>query len=454
MDMFYKIKNLKQINENDKSLLYNVGGAFFVKGVAMIVSLLTLPAYIRYFGDNTVLGVWYTILSVITNVITFDLGIGNGLRNHLVVAFVKKDNWLAKQYISAAYFVNGLICLIGIVLSIAVVPNLKWNQFLNIKEEIVSTNILSTAMEIVCVGIMIQLFLKLITSVLYAMQKSAIINLINLISNTMIMVYVMFSPSETAEINIIKMSYFNVLAVNLPLLIVNVALFAGKMKKMRPSIYAFKNSYAVKIMKLGGAFFWVQIVYMLVISTNEFFITWLASPQEVVQFQIYNKLYGLIGTISLLALTPVWSIVTKAMIEQDSAWIKKLNRKLYRLAILATIAEILLIPLSRFIIPIWINDSSVTVKIEYVIVFAIYGSAMIWNSVLSSVANGMGKPQLQAIIFTIALIIKYPISKVLVNQTNSWIGVVIATIIPLIVYSVLQLYINRKYLENIKINKL
>ncbi|KMK90187.1 hypothetical protein VL03_22060, partial [Rossellomorea marisflavi] len=87
-------------NENTKIIVSNAFGAFIVKGGSLIISLITLPAYIKYFGDQNILGFWFTLLSILTWILTFDLGIGNGLRNNLVHALVKRDELLAKRYIT------------------------------------------------------------------------------------------------------------------------------------------------------------------------------------------------------------------------------------------------------------------------------------------------------------------------------------------------------------------
>lgn len=440
-----KIKS--KVSEKDKCMIKNIIGAFLVKGFALIVSLMTVPGYINYFDNNIVLGVWYTILSIISWVITFDLGIGNGLRNHLVIAFVEKNDNEAKKYISCAYFSVGFVCLALMGIMYFAFPFIPWNDVLNVDADIISLNTLIKAMRIVGIGITLQLFLKLITSVLYALQKSALINFVNLLSNFLILVYVKFAVGGTIEEKIFRMSWFNVVAVNAPMLVITLLVFIFKLKNCRPNFKYCNKKYTNNILKLGGAFFGVQILYMIIINTNEFFISWLSGPEFVVEFQIYNKIFTMLGIVTMLVLTPVWSMVTKAMTENDYRWLKKINRMLYLMAVIATIGEFLLVPFGDILLKLWVGDADIIYNTKIAFVFAIFGSLMIWNGVLSSVANGLGKPQIQALVFSIGAIIKYPLAKFLVNSTGSWCSIMMVTTIPLFFYTISQVVYNHFYIN-------
>ena len=91
---------MKTISTQDKNVLRNILGAFAVKGGSLVISVVLLPLYLRFFQNQEILGIWYTILSVLNWVILFDLGLGQGLRNQLPKALLKNDKKLAKEYIS------------------------------------------------------------------------------------------------------------------------------------------------------------------------------------------------------------------------------------------------------------------------------------------------------------------------------------------------------------------
>ncbi len=438
------IKRFKNTDENNKAIAFNTIGAFIVKGGALVISLFTMPAYIRYFENQQILGLWFTMLSVLSWVLTFDLGIGNGLRNHLVPALVKNDQMKIKKYISSSYVVVGVVVLISLFMASVIFRFIDWNTIFNVPNDTVSTEVLNLTTSIIFSGIMLQFLFKLITSVLYAMQKSALNNLLSLLTSIIILIYVSFAKTSDISNNLISIAIVNVVAVNLPLLIATITIFTKELRGCKPEIKYFEMNYAREVMRLGGIFFWVQIMYMIITATNEFLITWLTVPEMVVEYQIYNKLFTLIGTIFALTLTPIWSAVTKALSEQNFTWIKKLYKTLKLMALLAVIFEFVMIPFLQFGIDLWLGDNAIEVNYSYAIAFAIFGSIIIWNGVISSIANGCGELKTQSIFFTIGALIKIPIAWVLVGVFDSWIGVIAANIIAMGLYCVVQpIWLNR-----------
>jgi len=443
------LEKFRNTNVNNRTIFYNTLGAFLVKGAALIVSLFTMPSYMRYFEDQQILGLWFTILSVLSWVLTFDLGIGNGLRNQLVPVLVKKDTPKIKKYISSAYCIVGLIVLVSLIGSAPFFSFIDWNRIFNISNDIVPKDTLNITVFIVFTGLMLQFLLKLITSILYAMQKSALINFLSLLSNVLILLFVSNAKPNDISTNLVTLALVNLLAVNLPLLLTTFIVFGKELRECKPDVRFFEIVYAKKVLKLGGIFFWVQIMYMIITATNEFLISWLAAPEIVVEYQIYSKLFSLVATVFTLALIPIWSAVTKAFSEKNFIWIRKIYMTLRKMAIVAVIFEFGMILLLQFGIDIWLGENSIKVNYFYAIIFAMLGSIMIWNGVLSSIANGCGELKTQSIVFTIGAIIKVPIAWILVSLLRSWIGIIVANLVVMILYSLVQpIWLNR-YLNKI-----
>ena len=75
---------------------------------------------------------------------------------------------------------------------------------------------------------------------------------------------------------------------------------------------------------------------------------------------------------------------------------------------------------------------------------------MILNAAFSSVANGVGELKTQAIFFGIGAVLKMPIAWIFVQMTDSWIGVVWANVVAMLVYCLIQPIWLKKYLNKKK----
>ena len=443
------LEKLRNAGENDKIVYKNVLGAFLVKGCALFVTLYTLPSYIKFFNNDEVLGLWFTILSLLNWILNFDLGIGNGLRNHLSTAISLGNKEDVKRYISSAYISIGAIVTVLSVIFPFVIYKVDLNNLLSIEKTEISPKALYITAVIVFVGVMVQFWLKLINSVLYALQKSSVNNFLVLCTNVMILVVAVVFLSGTNDRNIIVMAIVHAVAVALPLLVATVSVFAKKLRYAIPRIKYFSKEHGKKVLSLGGIFFFIQIAYMIIMSTNEFLITKTSGNADVVDYQAYYKLFSLASTVFALALTPLWSVITKAKAENNIGWIKSTYKKFMLLGGVFCIGEFGLVVLMEPLMKIWLGADSLP-EISYFsgIMCALLGCAMIMNGVFSNIANGTGELKVQAVCFGIGAVLKIPLSYILVSLLGSWNGVVLANIICMGIYCIIQPISLIKYFKN------
>ncbi len=444
------IETLKKTIHSNRNIFINVLGAFFVKGASMLLSLFLLPAYIKFFGNQNVLGVWYTILSVLNWVLMFDLGIGNGLRNKLPEAINDKDTVGAKKLISSTYISTiALVACIAVVGSI-LIHCLNWNAILNISETDLSRTALTTAMQIAFIGIVVQFILKLITSILYAIQKSALVNFLTLISNIIIFIAISILPATDNETGLITISYINIFAVNLPLLITTFILFSGSFKAYRPSLHFFDLDITKDVLRIGVTLLWLQLVFMIISSTNEFLISSFSGPANVVEYQIYFKIFNSTAAICSLALIPIWSAVTKAKVEQRYSWIEKTYKVLLLFSFVVLVIEIGISFFLQPIVNIWLKDNAIPINPVYALILAFSSFIFVVHNVNTSIGNGMSFFKPQMVLMTFAAIVDIPLAWLLVKLTGGWIGVVLANIIALTPFEIAQPIFLIRHLNTLK----
>ena len=150
----------------------------------------------------------------------------------------------------------------------------------------------------------------------------------------------------------------------------------------------------------------------------------------------------------MLALTPVWSAVTKAIAEKDYLWIKKLIRVLLRLSLVATLVEFLIIPFLQPVINVWLGNEAISVNYFYAFCFALFGSSMVFQSAISTVANGTGQVRTQAICYAMGILVKLLTIHFGIAMTNNWIVIILANAIILFPYCIVQYLQIKRFIDH------
>lgn len=441
------IKNFFKRTDKDSVVYKNILGAFFVRGGALLVSVFSTPAFIKYFNDDVVLGVWYTVLSVITWILNFDLGIGNGLRNHLTATLDKNDYRRSKELISTSYIIFGILIAVLGVLGYLLIGFVNWNAFFNVPIEKVSYDTMVLVVRCLFVGIMLQFFLKLINSVLYAMQHSAAINAISLVISVAQLIFVLIVRCGSAEESLRVLSFAHVFIITVPYAVVTFILFSGKCKNIRPSFSSFRKDSLKSVMSVGGIIFICQILYMIIINTNNYFISHFTGNSNVVEFEIFNKFFSLIGTFITLIMTPLWSMITKAISQKDYVWVTKLYKKVLFMVAITSVLEFMIIPFIKPLVYLWLGNVSVEINYLYLSLLAVWGTVFTLHNALSTFACGLSKMKTQLICYSVGVVVKLIFLHLVYQFTNHWIYVVLSNILILLPYCVAQMVVFKRQLN-------
>ena len=177
---------------------------------------------------------------------------------------------------------------------------------------------------------------------------------------------------------------------------------------------------------------------MVISSTNEFLITAFCGPEYVVDYQVYFKIFNSVAAICSLVLIPIWSAVTKAKVEKRYAWIKKTYMLLLGFSVLALLVLLAIVPVLQPIVNFWLKDEAIPVSVSYAVIFALSGFIFLVHNVNTAIGNGFSYFKPQVVLMTIAAVLDIPLAWVFVKLTGGMIGVVLANIIVLIPFEVLE----------------
>lgn len=422
-----------------KNVVFNISGSLIIKGVALIVGLATTPAYMSYFSNNLTLGIWFTLLSLLTWILFCDLGLGNGLRNELVVALSKRDYGLARSYISSTYIATALISVVLCVLLLSSILFVDWSVFFGIENTSAEYGVVKSSLAIVFCGVIMQLFLRTSESILYALQKAVIPSAFALTTNIIVLLYLVGSIFLGIKGDLISLSLVYVAATNIPLVLATIYLFVFPLKQCAPTVRSFSIELSLKVIKLGGAFFFLQIT-ALILGTSMviMLISVTCGPESVVVYGVYNKLFSQFYTVMVIAMVPMWSAVTKALGEGRFAWINSAYRKINLLCLALFLAQFILIPFLQMFFDIWLGQNSFTVSNVTEFIFVLNTGVMLLYSSTSYMCNGLNEVKSQLLWMVVAAIVVVPLTFFFTSFWKCFEAVVLAQSIALLPYCIFQ----------------
>ena len=417
----------------------NVTVSLVVKGASLMVAFFTTPAYLCYFSAESVMGVWFTVLSVLAWILNCDMGIGNGLRNNLVYAINANDWDKAKKLISSSYIFLGIIgaAILLILLLIGLIIN--WNVVFNIETKIIDRQTMTKVMSVLIVSIILQFFLRLVTSILYALQEAFLPGLLNLITNVILLCYVNIANFLGINDSIVRLAIVYLFAVNIPLMVATVWVFVKKLPHSRPSYKYYNKQYASQVIKVGSTFLWLQLVAMVVDNTNNYLIALFIGSDAVVEYQLYNSIFGVPITLLIIYATSIWSTITKAKAESNYSWIKSNYKKSMIIMTLIVVSELLIILFIQLIFNIWLGEKTIIVNYKVAAIMALYSSVMGLRTILCAYSNGLCELKIQIKYMTIGAVTNIPIAYFISRIYDSYLAIVIANIISMIPFCVIQL---------------
>lgn len=445
---------MQQLNMRDckynRIIIINMTGMLIIKGASIIVGLLMFPAYMSFFVDNRILGTWFTLLSILNWILIFDLGLGNGLRNKLPKAFVERNFVLAQKLVSSTY--TSTIVLSSILFFIIFFSSflINWNEIFNVPVELIRPNVLLNTVQIILFGIFLQFTLKIISSILLALQKSALINLIGLLSNLIILIFLNLVGNNNLSESLITLAVLNVFATNVPLVVFTIWIFHGELRDIRPSITYFDKRIANELLSIGMTILWLQLIFLVVSNMNEILISSFSGAGCVVQYQAYSKLYNTGAVVFSLALAPVWSAVTRAQSEKNYKWIKRIYKFFIACTVLCLVIEIILTFFGQGIFDMWLGKNAIEFDFFNGIVFAFHSFLFILHNVNTSISNGLSYFKFQIIGMTLAAIMFIPLAYYLTMYLESWVGVILASCISIVFYEFLAPYFTFRHIIDIE----
>jgi O-antigen/teichoic acid export membrane protein len=420
------------ISENrSKNYIKQIKGSFIFKGLAIFASFLSIPLMIKYLGVEQY-GVWSTLLSIISWIVLFDIGIGNGLRNKISESLAQDNKQETHNYISTAYTIIGAISVILILIFLIASEYIPWQKIFNITS--ISNQELQSVVNITMIFLFLNFWLSLINQVFNGFQRTSLVVFNQFLSNifSLLAVFILYTFYESS---LIKLAFAYGISLVSSSLILSIWFFK-KNREFIPKIKSFGLNYTKSITSLGFKFFIIQIAVIVIFTTDKILITQLFGPEYVASYDVVFKLFSVITILHGILMAPLWSAYSDAYHRGDIEWIKKAIKNQLKIYLLIIIAAILLIFLTKAIITLWIGKE-IMIDNMLIIAMALFILVSTWNNIFAYFINATDNLNVQINTSIIAMIINIPLSIIFVRFFEMGVyGIVFATCISLSFFAI------------------
>lgn len=432
-------------NKRTQNVLRNIYLSIALRGISILLNFVLVPITLTYLGSEFY-GIWIVLLSIVSWLSLFDIGVGNGLRNKLTEAITLGNKQLANNYISTAYFFMGGVGLLIITVLVFVIYYCNWELIFNIHEQYIGQ--LQNMMYIYISALILNFIFNLINPILNAFQFSSLTNVTNILTSLFFIVFLYYIKSAKNNITIITSLYC--ISLILSNILVSFVFFI-KHKSFIPNLKYFNKIYIKELISLGGSFLIIQIAVLFIFTIDNFLVAHLLGPKFVSKYNIAFKLFSVFTVGYGILMAPLWSAYTEAYLRKDFNWIRKVIALLNYSLIPLCVGVLLMMKFNRILLDFWIpGNIDLYPDLSLMCSLAIFVLISIWNNIYSFFLNGINETKIQVKTAILGIILNIPFAYIFVVKLSLGLsGIVLAMCISLSVFSILGPYKSYQILNKI-----
>lgn len=383
----------------------NIVASFVIKAFDTLVYLLLVPLTLGYLNAYEY-GIWLTLSSILVWINSFDVGLGNGLRNKLGTALAEGNYEKGRIYVSTTFFMLLFITAVLILFFGVLSHFVDWYSVLN-----VDCSKVERLDEIVFVSFLffsLNFMLRFIGNVYQALQLPSVNILMGLGGHLVSLVFI-YILTKTVPGNLYWVAIIYSAAFPLVYLISYPITFHRLYPYLAPSFSFFRKDYLKDLLSMSVLFFVLQIMGLVLFSLSNLIISRLFGPEQVTPYNIAHKYFSTIMIFFNFVLSPIWSATTDAYARNDMEWIRTGLSKITKALLLLLSVIFVMFACSDFVYKLWVGNE-VHVHWTMSALMGCYIFIVLWSLSYSFILNGMGKLKLQVINIIIVGMFFYPLS--------------------------------------------
>lgn len=353
--------------------------------VTVLCSFVAMPMCLGYLGLPS-FGLWATITSVVAVMAFADLGIGNGVLNMLSTAFGRNDAVSICRIIVTAFVLLSSLGGVIFVLFLGFHSFVSWDVILGAGGVVPGATV-ATAVLILAVTVALNLPTTLFQRMQFALQFGRLNGLAQAGGGILALIFI-YLVTKTSW-GLPGMVGATLAAPLIATWLSAVWMFV-RLPAIRPVAADFSTKDVVPILRSGGQFLVLGVVFSLCQTSDSLIIANVLGAGAVASFAVHQKYVSPIAFVAGMALTPLWAAYGEALARGDIVWIKRAFKKsVVSLVLVATVLSVVLILLLEPLMAIWMKGRVAPDKVMAV-------SLLVWLTVellgkaISVFLHGMG----------------------------------------------------------------
>lgn len=347
-----------------------------------------------HYVNTATYGIWLTLSSIVAWISFFDIGLNNGLRNRFAEAKAKNNLPLAQSLVSTTYAILALIFVPLLIIFLIANQWINWGRILNAPIEMQAQ--LPMIASIVVGYFCIKFILSTINVILLADQKPAAAAIRGL-TEQIVTLLIIFILTKFTNGSLINLTLALCVAPLLVVLYFNIALFHKKYSEFKPTLSLVDFRLSKDLFGLGFKFFIIQIAGIIQFQTANFIIIQNYGPEEVTNYNIAYKYFGILMMSMGIIASPLWSAVTDAYTRKEYGWILAVSKKYLKVGLLLVLVGIFMLIGANKIYDLWIGKGEVQISFSLSFWVFLYSIVNIFGSIYVGILNGIGALKIQFI---------------------------------------------------------
>jgi O-antigen/teichoic acid export membrane protein len=289
------------------------------KAIYMLVSFLSVPLTIRYLGPERY-GAWVTIGSVLAWLSLTDFGLGNGLTNAVTTAAGQDRPDLARMHLSNGIFLLSLIAGATAVVALAAWPFIDWSALFGVTSPEAQSEI-GPAVAVALAIFLLQFPLGMGGKVYLAYQEGRIGSYWGAAGNVLSLAALLVVTQTQGGL------VWLVIAVSGTSLVVNLAsnlwVFVLHRPILAPKLRHVELGAMRSLSKVGGKFFLIQILSLIVFQTDNLVVGHYLGAGHVPDYSLTYTLFSYTSLPQSALFSYLWAAYTEAIARKDIAWVSR-----------------------------------------------------------------------------------------------------------------------------------